>query len=172
MVALHSPFLFFRVSWGMRVGAYLAIPVSFIVFGSTIQKVDEAYWKTPAGAKELAEKVKQEEQEAKRAAVVEERRKAQEQVDQQRREQAAEEAGKQMKLLNCRALSEEVIKQYKENGRVEIIEINDVSVRPQPDYGQEITCDGSAITANGDMQLQFGLERSPQGKDILSSKLY
>lgn len=175
MAVLHSPFVFFRLSGRIRVAAYVTVLASLILFGYSVAKLDEAYWRTPAGSKELAEKVKREEQEAKEAAVEEARKKAQEQVEQLRKEQSAKEAveaaGKEMKLTECRALSEDVISQYKKSGRIEIIEINDISARPEAEPGQQLTCDASAITSSGDMRLQFGLERSPQGKDILSSKL-
>ncbi len=175
MTVLHSPFVFFRLSGRIRVAAYVTVLASLILFGYSVEKLNEAYWRTPAGSKELAEKVKREEQEAKEAAAEEGRKKAQEQADQQRREQAAkgalEAASKEMKLTECRALSEDVIRQYKKADRIEIIEINEISARPEAEPGQQLTCDASAITSRGDMRLQFGLERSPQGKDILSSKL-
>lgn len=175
LVVIHSPKLFFRMSGKARAGVYVATLGALIISAIVLDGVGKAYFKTPAGAKELAERVEREAREAKEAAVEEERKKAQERVEQLRKEKSAKEAveaaGKEMNLLNCRTLSEDVIRQYKKSGRIEIIEINDISARPEAEPGQQLTCDASAITSSGDMRLQFGLERSPQGKDILSSKL-
>lgn len=69
----------------------------------------------------------------------------------------------------CKLLVDQMIEQSKSGGGVQIIEVNNVAVEPNIDpLAHPIACSGDAITSRGNMRVEFGLEHTPQGKDLLS----
>jgi len=60
---LHSPPVFFRLPNGMKLSSYAAIVPAFIVFLLALVGIDEAYKKTPEGARQAAARAEDEKME-------------------------------------------------------------------------------------------------------------
>lgn len=164
---LHSPPAFFRLPRIGKIGAYLVALVALVVLGSYSGQMQEAYSKTPQGAKEVAAQAAADRQAANERAAETARLKAAEEAKE------SELADKKLADLEaqkpgvCKILVDQMIAQTKSED-VQIIEVNNVTAEPGVDELHPISCSGDAITSRGNVRVEFGLEHTPQGKDLLS----
>ena len=167
VAAVHSPPLFFRLPNKLKLFAYVCVIVAVGVFGDYGRQMQEAYSKTPQGAKEAVAQAAADRQAANERAAEAARLKGAEET------REGELADKKLADLEaqkpgiCKILVDQMIAQTKSGG-VQIIEVNNVTVEPGVDEIHPISCSGDAITSRGNMRVEFGLEHTPQGKDLLS----
>lgn len=162
-----SPPAFFRLPRIAKIGAYLAALVGFVLFGIYAGQMRTAYFNTPEGAKAAAAEAAADRQAANEKAAEAARLKAAEEAKER------ELADKKLADLEaqkpgvCKILVDQMIEQTKSEG-VQIIEVNNITVEPGADEIHPISCSGDAITSRGNLRVEFGLEHTPQGKDLLS----
>ena len=164
---LHAPPAFFRLPRIGKISAYVVALVAFVVFGTYAGQMREAYSKTPQGAKEAAAEAAADRQAATERAAEAARLKA---ADEAREGELADKKLADLEAQKpgvCKILVDQMIAQTKSEG-VQIIEVNNVTVEPGVDETHPISCSGDAITSRGNMRVEFGLEHTPQGKDLLS----
>ena len=167
VAAVHSPPLFFRLPNKLKLFAYICIIVAVGVFGDYGRQMQAAYSKTPQGAKEAAAEAAADRQAANERAAEAARLKAAEEA------RESDLANKKLADLEaqkpgiCKILVDQMIAQTKSAG-VQIIEVNNVTVEPGVDEIHPVSCSGDAITSRGSVRVEFGLEHTPQGKDLLS----
>lgn len=168
LVVAHLPPVFRRFPpWGKLV-AYVAIIAVFILFGTYLQQMERIWAATPAGKKEVADKAERERVEAIERAKDAAREKA-DREDLAREAADRKRAGLEAQKIGiCKSLVDQIIEQTKAGDGPSVIEIDFVIARPSADPENPITCDGTAITSRGKTPIQFGLEHTPQGKDLLS----
>lgn len=171
LALVHLPPIFGRLPRKGQWMAYASIIAMFVLFGSYLQQMEPAWAATPEGKKELADKAEADRFAAAERAQAEAREKAD-------REAVAREAADQ-KLANleaqkpgiCKILVDQVVSQSKSGDGPEVIEINNVVPDSGVDPDRPISCSGDAITSRGNMTIEFGLVRTPQGKELLNYRL-
>lgn len=162
-----SPPAFFRLPRIGKIGTYVVACVGFVMFGIYAGQMREAYFRTPQGAKEATAEAAADRQAANERAAETARLKAAEEARERERADKKLADLEAQKPGVCKILVDQMIAQTKSDG-VQIIEVNNVTVEPGVDETHPLSCSGDAITSRGNMRVEFGLEHTPQGKDLLS----
>lgn len=157
LALVHLPFVFWRLPSIVKWAAYIALLPAFALFGDYYDTMRAAYVRTPAGAKEVAERAKADREEAARLKA---------ETDSEARRQATEKqaAMEAKKPELCQTLAGQVVDGTK------ILEINNVVVEPSYVENEILTCSGDAITSHGNMKIEIGLVKTPQGKSLVATR--
>lgn len=160
-----SPLAFFRLRWKGRIAAYIGILPAMVLFGVYSGQMNTAYYRTPAGRREITER---EVEEAKIAA----RRNAERAAYAKAHEAEAAEAKETERLDMCQNLVAQIDSLSTSNGGPKVIEVNAVSVaHHRMNYTHPLQCDGIATTSKGDYPIEYGLEITPQGNRLVTMLL-
>jgi hypothetical protein len=175
LAVVHLPAVFRRLPRKGKWIAYGAILPAFVLFGAYAGQMNAAWERTSQGAKEAAERAKAEQLAAAETA----RAKAQEEerLKVERAEAAESAAAEKQASLQaqgqslCESLVPNVIALSKEGLGPEVIEINNVQVGYTGDTDR-LNCTGTAVVSRGeDRSIDFGVRRTPQGKDLVTMQL-
>jgi hypothetical protein len=159
LAVVHSPAIFFRLPSKARLLPYGATIIWAGVFGGYIGLAQAAYDRSPEGRREIAEQQART-IEAAKTTRVEQIRAAQEKAEQESLEKETQ------KDRLCEALVPQVTEMASGRG-VNMIELNQIFARKDPDPDRPLDCFAEAITSSGQKSVRFGVSRSPQGKEIL-----
>jgi len=165
---IHSPPAFFKLPRVGKILAYVGVPVAIVLFGNYAGQMEAAYSKTPEGAKEAAQRAEEERQAAAERAKADARAKADQEAlarEAADRKQAELEA---QKPKVCQSLVSQVIGMSKSGDGPEIIEINDIAPETSIEPSEALRCSGKAITSRGELDIEFSLVTTPQGKTLIS----
>lgn len=165
MIVLHLPTVFFRLPKMAKIAAYLGLLVSFCLVVATSAEVSDLYDRTPAGAREKADREERERIDAKERAEAAKAEKASE----VQAEAIRAESDKQTRAkAACEALVSQVQAMAQQQRGIEIIELNDLSAFDTGNPQKPLSCTAKATTTRGDLGLSFGLEQTPQGKPLVT----
>lgn len=165
---IHSPPAFFRLPRVGKIAAYVGVLVATGLFGTYAGQMEEAYSKTPEGAKEAAQRAEEQRRAAAEKAKADARAKAdQEALAREAAEQKQAELEAQKPKV-CQSLVSQVIDMSKSGNGPEVIEINDIVPEASTDPSEALRCSGKAITSRGTLDIEFSLVTTPQGKTLVS----
>ncbi len=170
LAIVHLPFAFRRLPKQAKWAAYGAIFPMMILLGTYAGQIQPVWERTPQGAKEAAERKQAEQLEAAQQAKEAENAKAEQQAKEREEAAANLDRVEQQGLAFCESIVPNVIELSKERSGPTVIEINDVKHSLTGD-AEAISCTGSAITTNGDRDIDFGARRTPQGKELVTMQL-
>lgn len=165
---IHSPPAFFRLPRVGKMAAYVGVLVAMGLFGTYAGQMEEAYSKTPEGAKEAAQRAEEQRQAAAEKAKAEARAKAdQEALAREAAEQKQAELEAQKPKV-CQSLVPQVIDMSKSGNGPEVIEINEIVSKASAEPSEALRCSGKAITSRGEVDIEYSLITTPQGKTLIS----
>lgn len=164
LAALHSPPIFFRLPGKGKAGAYAGLLLGFILLGTALGQVRDAYDQTPERRAQLA-------RDDQEIAAMLERVGNEKHSDEKSTEQIlAEDAAARREEMKrkCPSLVADVIALARKKQGLEIIEINNI----EDDVGfgdlTAIECKGNATTDRGNGTIRFSQTTSPQGRILLN----
>jgi len=160
---IHLPYVFDLLPKKLRVGAYATLLASFFVTQATTNLVQEAYRRSPAGAKDAASASQKKEMAESSDSMSD--HDAEMEAAVARIEAEANGEYVERDSAPCVALVPSVIEMAQEKSELEIIEIN--KVQTVFEIGNDVECQGFAVTDKGDAQVNFKTETTEQGHSLL-----